>query len=62
MSDTSAPGLYTVTSVLLGLAVLAVALRFYARHHQKAALLADDWLLVPALVRVILAGKQALLC
>lgn len=50
MSDSSLSGLYAVSSVLLAFAVICVALRFYARHVKKAPLLADDWLLIPALV------------
>lgn len=54
MSDTTATGLYTVSSVLRGISVIAVAVRFYARHLKKNPLLADDWLLIPALVGSII--------
>lgn len=60
MSDTSAAGLYTLASVLLGLGVISVILRFYARRHQKAPLLVDDWLLIPALVRPLAATELVL--
>ena len=53
-SDTSVTGLYAVSSVLLGISVIAVAVRFYARYLKKNPLLADDWLLIPALVSFII--------
>jgi len=31
--------------------LVAVALRFYTRHVQKATLMLDDWLILPAWVR-----------
>lgn len=51
MSEASASSLHVVGSVLLGISVICVSLRFYARYRQKAPLLADDWILVPAVVR-----------
>ena len=39
-----------IVSSLLGL--VAVALRFYTRRIQKAPLLLDDYLTVPAIVRL----------
>jgi hypothetical protein len=39
-------------SSLLGILVIAVAVRFYARHLKNNPLLADDWLLIPALLRL----------
>lgn len=35
------------------LSIFAVILRFYTRYVQKAALLVDDWLTLPAMVSVI---------
>ncbi|KAG5914743.1 hypothetical protein E4U53_004604 [Claviceps sorghi] len=49
MLDHSASDLVTVSAVLLGLGLVTVSLRFYARRRQKASLLADDWLMMPAL-------------
>ena len=34
----------------MGLSVVAVGLRFYARKYQKVPLMTDDWLMIPALV------------
>ena len=34
------------------LAVVAVGLRFFARRRSKAGLWYDDWLVIPAMVRV----------
>ena len=46
------PGaIIVVEAVFPVLSIVAVGLRFYARCLQKTRLLADDWLLVPALVR-----------
>lgn len=48
---TPSPLSVVAASVALSvLSVVAVALRFWARHVQRATLLMDDWLLVPALV------------
>ncbi|KAG6254026.1 hypothetical protein E4U23_006918 [Claviceps purpurea] len=49
----TAESLVAVSAVPLGLVIVAVALRFYARRHQKASLLADDWLMLPALITFI---------
>ncbi|KAG6092460.1 hypothetical protein E4U30_005400 [Claviceps sp. LM220 group G6] len=49
----TAESLVAVSAVPLGLVIVAVALRFYARRHQKASLLADDWLMLPALISFI---------
>ncbi|KAG6006827.1 hypothetical protein E4U21_006634 [Claviceps maximensis] len=53
MSDHSATDLVSVSGVLMGLGVVTVLLRFYARRRQKARLLADDWLMVPALATFV---------
>ena len=39
----------------MGLSVIAVGLRFYARKHQKVPFMTDDWLMIPALVSAVLA-------
>lgn len=39
-----------LNGVMLALSVIAVALRFYSRSLQKAALKADDWVMIPAIV------------
>ncbi|KAG5920398.1 hypothetical protein E4U61_007921 [Claviceps capensis] len=49
----TAESLVAVSAVPLGLVIVAVALRFYARRHQKANLLVDDWLMLPALITFI---------
>lgn len=50
MSSTSAAGLTALSSTLLGLSSIAVALRFYARRKQKLQLKSDDWIMIPCLV------------
>ncbi|OAA44135.1 hypothetical protein NOR_03863 [Metarhizium rileyi] len=50
MQEASADSLHAVAGVLLGLSVITIALRFFARHRQRAPLLVDDWLLLPALI------------
>ena len=50
MSSTSAQGLTALSSTLLGLSTIAITLRFYARHVQKAPVKSDDWFMVPCLV------------
>ncbi|KAF4627950.1 hypothetical protein G7Y89_g10205 [Cudoniella acicularis] len=42
-----------LSASILVLATCAVALRFYVRRVQKAALLIDDWLTLPSLVMII---------
>ncbi|OAA50679.1 hypothetical protein NOR_01129 [Metarhizium rileyi] len=56
MSDTSAAGTISLCAVFTGLTTAAVALRFYARKHQKNPLLADDWLMIPGLLTFIAAS------
>ena len=41
-----------LSSCMLGLSTIFIALRFFTRNAQKAPLKADDWLMVPCLVRV----------
>ena len=52
MSSTSAQGLTALSSTLLGLSTIAIALRFYARRTQKASMKADDLIMIPCLVSV----------
>ncbi len=40
-------------AVLPSLCAIIVALRFYTRRAQRARLLLDDWLTIPALVRSV---------
>lgn len=53
MSSTSAQGLTALSSTLLGLCTIAITLRFYARHTQKAALKSDDLIMIPCLLLFI---------
>lgn len=48
--DTRRNTIIIPVSIFLGLAIIAVALRFYARRLSKAVLGLDDWLAVGALV------------
>lgn len=56
MSSDSRDGIVAVSASLIGLSTIAVALRFYARKQQKARFLADDWLVIPALITYIAAA------
>ena len=47
----SAPLVIAAGAIWPPVCAIAVCLRFYTRHVQSNRLLADDWLLVPALVR-----------
>jgi len=49
--DKRTPSLITAYVVCLSLAYIAVTLRFVSRRKSKNALMADDWMLVVALVR-----------
>lgn len=49
--DTSPVGTIGVGVAMPVLGVIFVALRFYTRRMMKNRILADDWLLIPALVR-----------
>lgn len=48
--DESPGKMYALAIVLTLLAVLAVALRFRARHIKRAGLASDDYMIIPALV------------
>ena len=43
-------GVLGATSVMLALAVVAVALRFFTRYQQECRMLADDFLVLAGLV------------
>ena len=52
MSTSSKEGLLAVCGTLTGLSITSVGLRFYARKLQKLPLMADDWVVIPAVVCV----------
>ena len=49
-----APTPIILTAVFTPIAIVAVALRFYARRLIKATLRTDDWIILPALVSQVL--------
>ena len=51
-------GLIALGSALPALGTIAVGLRFYARHFQKSSILADDRLIVVALLTEIILGAS----
>lgn len=51
LSETRRPIIYGATISCYLLAVVAVGLRFVSRRLVKADILADDWLIIVALVR-----------
>ena len=51
-NDDRGPDLIAAYTACLALAYIAVTLRFISRRKSKNALLADDWTLVVALVRL----------
>ena len=44
---------------MMGLSVIAVGLRFYARSLLKVSFGIDDWLMIPALVGLRLRGSSS---
>lgn len=60
MSTTSHQGLTALSSSMLGLSIIAIGLRFYARSVHKAALKADDWMMIPTLVRHLVRSLRPL--
>ena len=50
MLDTTVNGLASLSSTLLFLTIVTIALRFYARRKQNAPLQMDDWMVVAAWV------------
>lgn len=53
VSSSSAQGLTALSATLLSLSTIAIALRFYARHTQKARVESDDWIMIPCLLLFI---------
>ncbi|KAI0473566.1 hypothetical protein GGR56DRAFT_648003 [Xylariaceae sp. FL0804] len=51
--DSSRAGLLSLCGTLMGLAIIAVGLRFVTRRHYKLPVLADDWFAVFALLSYI---------
>jgi hypothetical protein len=51
LSGNLQPNLYTAVIVTLILAIIAVALRFFARRLVHTSMWLDDWLTLVALVR-----------
>lgn len=51
-----AKAIVAVSAVLSALAILAVALRFYAKTYKGKNLHKDDWLILGGLVRLFYPG------
>ena len=49
--ESRTPAIWAATITTFGLAVIAVALRFWARRLMKASYKLDDWLILADLVR-----------
>lgn len=49
-----------VSAAMIGISVLAVAMRFYTRYCMKTGLWWDDWLALAALVSAVAAGAFVL--
>jgi hypothetical protein len=56
MSSSSKEGLLAVCGTFTGLCTISVGLRFYGRRLQKQPLRADDWIMIPALVSLLVAS------
>ena len=52
IADNKQPDLIAATTICITLAYLAVAARFGARWRVRMSLMADDWWILVALVRV----------
>lgn len=50
MAVSLATNIIIISGVFTALPVIAVALRFYARHLKNVGISADDYLIVPGLV------------
>ena len=48
------------STVVVGLAIISVALRFYTRMHFKAGVAADDWWILGGLLLTIVSGSLLL--
>lgn len=53
---TAPSSLLAVSSTLPALCIIAVLLRFNVRRQQRTSVMADDWIMVPALMLVIGMG------
>lgn len=49
-----------VSAAMIGVSVLAVAMRFYTRYCMKTGLWWDDWLALAAVVSAVAAGAFVL--
>lgn len=49
-----------VSAAMIGISVIAVAMRFYTRYCLKTGLWWDDWLALAALVSAVAAGAFVL--
>lgn len=60
----SAGKMYALATVLSLLAIVATALRFYARRIKQAALSWDDYMILPALVcrAMLVASSESCEC
>lgn len=54
----SEPSTLALAITLSILGIIAVALRFYTRRKQRAALRIDDWLTIPALIFTVGIGAD----
>ena len=61
VSYISSQAFITVGVLVPALSVLLVGIRFFIRRWQKAKLMADDWLLIPALVSFPCSAPLAIL-
>ena len=59
--DDRSPRILGISIMLITLSTTVVAARFYARRLRKLPLQADDWLIIPALVREYNNGRSAML-
>lgn len=53
-TTTSPIGLIALSTILPALGIIATALRFHLRRRQKVLILANDWMVLPALVRTLI--------
>ena len=62
MSDSPNNSMATIvaSAVVIGLATICVALRFYARVHTKAGVAWDDWCILIGLLTTLLSGALLL--
>lgn len=53
LAERSGQSFVPVVSVCFAFAMIAVILRFVARHYSNAGLWLDDWLILPPAVRFV---------